>query len=83
MLFDYYECFVIGLLVNSPLTVEFIDNCCPTFFLDGSPCPPAINRCNIASMLMEDCILPYSMLPSTIYVDGTDDDDCSVFHIIC
>ena len=57
MNFDYYFDLVEGLLVTCPLTVEFIDNCCPTFFLDGSPCPPAINRSNLACLIIEDFIL--------------------------
>ena len=57
MLNNYYFNLVEGLLVTCPQTVEFIDDCCPTFFLDGSPCPPQVNRSNIACMLLEDFIL--------------------------
>ena len=57
MINDYYFNLVEGLLVTCPLTVDFIDKCCPTFFLDGSPCPPAINRSNLACLIIEDFIL--------------------------
>ena len=57
MNFDYYSDLVEGLLVSCPLTVEFIDGCCPTYFVDGSPCPPAINRSNLACLIIEDFIL--------------------------
>ena len=57
MINNYYFNLVEGLLVTCPLTVDFIDECCPTFFLDGSPCPPAINRSNLACLIIEDFIL--------------------------
>ena len=51
---EYYYSLVEGLLINCKQTVEFIDNCCPTRFLNGNICPTAINRSNIASMIIED-----------------------------
>ena len=58
MKFDYYFSLVHGLISTSNLTVDLLDNCCPTYHLDGTPCSPQQNRSNITCMFIDDFIRP-------------------------
>ena len=58
----YYDCLVIDLMLQSKGFVEFAQECCPTYWLDGTKCDPISHLQNVASMEIEYLTYECSLL---------------------